>query len=110
LQSIVAQQFAGTFEVIIVEDGSKNTCKDIVTAFAKQLDLAYHYKPNTGAGDSRNFGMQHAKGNYFIILDSDVLLPKHYLTEVQQTLTKNSQMPLVAQMLQMLALHHYKKE
>ncbi|OUS00715.1 glycosyl transferase family 2 [Flavobacteriales bacterium 33_180_T64] len=77
------------FEIVIVEDGSSIDCKHIVNAFSQDLDISYYFKDNSGPGDSRNFGMQNAKGNYFIILDSDCLLPPHYLETVQSYLTLN---------------------
>ena len=43
----------------------------------------------TGPGDSRNYGMKKAKGNYFIILDSDCILPPHYLETVDSFLNKS---------------------
>lgn len=58
----------------------------MVDAFSKQLSISYYFKPNSGPGDSRNYGMQKAKGNYFIILDSDCILPKQYLKAVAQSL------------------------
>lgn len=86
LESISSQDFAGVFEVVIVEDGSTDSSEHMVSAHADQLDIAYYKKQNTGPGDSRNFGMKKAKGNYFIILDSDCLLPRHYLSEVNREL------------------------
>ena len=77
-----------SFEVVIVEDGSQDTCEDIVDDFNESLDISYYYKENTGPGDSRNFGMNKANGNYFIILDSDVKVPKGYLTTVIESLSK----------------------
>lgn len=77
------------FEVVIVEDGSTETSKHIIDAFSDALDISYYYKSNTGPGDSRNYGMRKAKGNYFIILDSDVLLPSNYLQEVKIFLDKS---------------------
>jgi glycosyltransferase involved in cell wall biosynthesis len=50
------------------------------------LNISYFYKENSGPGDSRNYGMLHAKGNYFIILDSDCLLPPHYLVTLEEFL------------------------
>lgn len=78
-----------SFEVVIVEDGSTETSKHIVVQFAQLLNISYFFKENSGPGDSRNFGMKHAKGNYFIILDSDCLLPANYLVEVQKALQDN---------------------
>lgn len=74
------------FEIVIVEDGSTVDCKSVVDAFRTRLDISYHAKENSGPGDSRNFGMRHAKGNYCIILDSDCLLPEHYLKTVHSFL------------------------
>ncbi|EDP69877.1 putative glycosyltransferase [Flavobacteriales bacterium ALC-1] len=77
------------YEIVIVEDGSNITSETIVNTFKDQLDISYYYKPNSGPGDSRNYGMQKAKGKYFIILDSDVILPSNYLIEVKKFLSKS---------------------
>lgn len=89
LTSIVQQDFKDNFEVLLIEDGSTNSSKLIAETFQKKIDLKYFFKENSGAGLSRNFGMQKATGNYFIILDSDVLLPKNYLQEVKKGLTES---------------------
>jgi glycosyltransferase involved in cell wall biosynthesis len=83
LESFCQLEGGYTYEIVIVEDGSTETSEDIVNSFKRQLNISYYYKSNSGPGDSRNFGMQKAKGNYFIILDSDVILPSQYLQEVQ---------------------------
>ena len=72
------------FEVVIVEDGSKIPCKNVCDKYANILDLHYYYKENSGPGQSRNYGVDHAQGDYVIILDSDVVLPKDYLTAVSE--------------------------
>lgn len=86
LQSLAQQDFEKDFEVVIVEDGSSESSEDIVETFKGGLQISYYFKENSGPGDSRNFGMQKAKGNYFIILDSDCILPKQYLSEVDKEL------------------------
>ena len=78
-----------TYEIVIVEDGSTETSEAIIELFKSQLDISYYYKSNSGPGDSRNYGMQKAKGDYFIILDSDVILPANYLTRVKKFLSKS---------------------
>lgn len=75
------------FEIVIVEDGSTITSLQEVQKYANKLNISYYNKPNTGPGDSRNYGMQKAKGNYFIILDSDCILPSNYLTQVLKSLS-----------------------
>ncbi|SFS75363.1 glycosyltransferase [Lutibacter maritimus] len=89
LASLSKQTYSKGFEIIVVEDGSENTSKEIVENFSNKLTIQYFLKNNTGAGASRNFGMQHAMGNYFIIFDSDCVIPPNYLVEVENALTKN---------------------
>ncbi len=89
LDSMSVMNYPKAYEIVIVEDGSSNTSKDVVASFADRLSISYYQKPNTGPGDSRNYGMRKAKGNYFIILDSDVILPIDYLFKVTDFLTKN---------------------
>ena len=85
LQSL-CQQSQKDFEVIIVEDGSKNPCKDVCEKYADKLDLHYYFKDNSGPGQSRNYGAERAKGEWLIILDSDVVLPDGYLLAVDNRL------------------------
>ncbi|MFP2997632.1 glycosyltransferase [Spongiivirga sp. MCCC 1A20706] len=89
LGSMKSLDFEDDFEIVIVEDGSQHTAKEVVESYRNVLRITYFQKENTGPGDSRNFGMQKAKGNYFLILDSDCLLPKQYLKEV--TIELNNQ-------------------
>ncbi len=81
--------FKNSFEVVIIEDGSTISSEKIVKKFSKTLTISYYKKPNTGPGDSRNYGMQKAKGNYFLILDSDCIIPSDYLTHVDNSLNKS---------------------
>ena len=88
LESFEALQGDISYEIVIVEDGSSETSKQVVDTFSKSLNISYYFKENSGPGDSRNYGMKKAKGNYFIILDSDCILPKTYLVEVKKSLEK----------------------
>ena len=89
LESLVKQDFSDDFEVLIIEDGSTQKSNVIVEKYESNLNLKYFFKENSGAGASRNFGMQEASGNYFIILDSDVIVPSQYLSEVKKALENN---------------------
>ncbi len=89
LESLVQTTYKTAFEVVLVEDGSTLPCDEVVKKFAHQLTISYYYKENSGPGDSRNFGMQKAKGDYFIIFDSDCIIPKQYLSEVATELQAN---------------------
>lgn len=70
-------------EILIIEDGSDQDCKEIVKENGRALNLKYFYKPNSGPGDSRNYGMKRANSDYFVILDSDAILPKDYLINLK---------------------------
>ena len=87
LQSL-CEQTVKDFEVIIVEDGSVNPCKDVCDKYADILSLHYYAKENSGPGQSRNYGAERANGTYVIILDSDVVLPPTYLQAVEDELTQ----------------------
>ena len=69
LQSMQKLNFTSEFEIVIVEDGSTLSSKSVVDEFKNSLNISYYFKENSGPGDSRNFGMSKAKGNYFLILD-----------------------------------------
>ena len=86
LQSL-CEQTVKDFEVIIVEDGSIKPCKDVCNKYAGILSLHYYAKENSGPGQSRNYGAERANGEYVIILDSDVVLPKGYLQAIDNALT-----------------------
>lgn len=89
LGSIWLLDYQYPFEVVLVEDGSTETAEEVVLDFKDKLNISYYFKKNSGPGDSRNYGMARAKGNYFIILDSDCLLPTAYLSKVDSFLSRN---------------------
>ncbi|MFS4481520.1 glycosyltransferase [Hyunsoonleella sp. 2307UL5-6] len=86
LSSFKAMDTNLDYEIVIVEDGSTETSQAVIERYTKDLNISYFFKENSGPGDSRNYGMQRAKGNYFIILDSDVIMPNNYLSEVDKSL------------------------
>ena len=89
LNSLLSQSYT-QFEVVIVEDGSTLRCEEVVAAFGHDLSIRYFYQENTGQGFARNFGMQQAKGDFFVILDSDVLLPPTYFEALEKAIATRS--------------------
>lgn len=81
LASLTKQDYTN-FEVLVIEDGSKLKAKEIVDSYRDRLQVSYYYKENEGQGFARNFGFERAKGDYFIIFDSDIILPATYLQTV----------------------------
>lgn len=81
LESLTRQTY-GNFETLIIEDGSKEKCEHVVEKYHEQLNITYYYKENSGQGFSRNYGFERAKGDYFVVFDSDCLIPPHYFETV----------------------------
>lgn len=88
LHSLTHQTYQN-FEVLIIEDGSEFDCKSIVESYTESLDIHYHFKENSGQGFSRNYGFDRAIGDYFIVFDSDCIVPPHYLETVNQYIAFN---------------------
>lgn len=82
----LTEQTYRQFEVLVVEDGSKNDARRIVESYAAELDVKYYYKQNEGQGFTRNFGFSKARGDYFVVFDSDCLIPSDYLETVNNYL------------------------
>lgn len=87
LHSLTLQRYKD-FEVIVVEDGSTIPCKDVVEQYRDRLDIKYFSKPNSGPGQTRNYGAERSNGNYLIILDSDCILPEGYFTAIEAELQR----------------------
>lgn len=82
----ISEQTYKDFEVIVVEDGSVISSQEVVKKFDQLFAIQYHYKANSGPGDSRNVGATLAHGDYLIILDSDIILPANYLQTIHDFL------------------------
>ncbi|MBR5745018.1 MAG: glycosyltransferase [Muribaculaceae bacterium] len=85
LKSLAAQT-AKNFEVIIVEDGSTDPCKTTVERYSDSLDVKYFFKENEGRSIARNYGMERASGDYFILFDSDCVIPPEYFATLSARL------------------------
>ena len=88
LESLTHQTYKD-FEVIVVEDGSGQKCDKVVEQYVHELKIKYCFKDNEGQGFARNYGYRRAKGSYFVVFDSDCLLPEDYLDAVN-TYLKNT--------------------
>ena len=87
LDSLTHQTFRD-FEVLVIEDGSAIPCKDIVEKYDDLLSIKYFVKPNSGPGQTRNYGAERAEGEYLLILDSDCIVPPTYLEAVEAELNR----------------------
>ena len=71
IDSILAQTFAD-FELILVNDGTKDSCPAIMQAYAeKDSRVRQVHKENGGLSSARNAGLDVARGEYIVFVDSD---------------------------------------
>ncbi len=89
LNSLLKQNYS-QFEVVVIEDGSRISSQSVVEQYQLQLDITYLSQKNLGQGFARNYGMREAKGDFFVILDSDVILPPDYLKMLAHAITSKN--------------------
>ena len=77
LYESLKKQTIKNFEWVIVDDGSTDNTKEVVSKFdEKDFEINYYFKVNGGKHTAINYGLDVAKGEYFFIVDSDdMLLP-----------------------------------
>lgn len=62
-------------EIIAVNDGSKDNSEDIIKKYAQQdARISYFSQKNQGQSAARNLALQHAKGEFIYMMDSDDVL------------------------------------
>ena len=88
MESLSRQTFTD-FEVIIVEDGSTQPCKQVVEQYASTMQARYFFKSNEGRSIARNYGIERAQGDYFVFFDSDCVIPETYFETLSKSLDEN---------------------
>ena len=89
LDSILNQSYED-YEVIVVNDGTKDNSQDIIDEYVKKDNRVKGYKKkNGGLSDARNFGVGKAKGDYLLFLDSDDSINNLLLEELNKEIEKN---------------------
>lgn len=83
----LSRQSVKNFEVVIVEDGSSEPCREVAEK-DWGIDVKYFYKENEGRSIARNYGMERAAGDYFIFFDSDCVIPPDYFATLARELDK----------------------
>jgi GT2 family glycosyltransferase len=89
LMASLTYQSYREFELILADGTPDESLVKIIDKYRTQLTVQRLHRPHLGISDSRNLRCQHAKGKYFIFLDSDCVLPKNYLDNVSKGLNDN---------------------
>jgi glycosyltransferase involved in cell wall biosynthesis len=88
LASMATQTFRN-FEAVIIEDGSDIRSDALVKEYEGKLDIRYVDLPHSGPSVARNAGVDAARGDYFLFVDSDCILPEGYLAAMDRFLETN---------------------
>ncbi|RPG64236.1 MAG: glycosyltransferase [Flammeovirgaceae bacterium TMED290] len=85
----ISKQSFKNLEVIIVDDGSQISSREIFQNFKKKLDISYFFTENQGPALARNFGVKNANGEWIIFFDSDCTVPNNYFKILEKFLNNN---------------------
>lgn len=90
VDSILAQTFTD-FELILVDDGSKDRSGQICDEYAEMDErVKVIHKENSGPSDTRNRGIEQAAGNYFMFVDSDDYIAPTMVECLYQSILKEN--------------------
>lgn len=87
LDSVLAQDYMGEYEVLCIDDGSTDGTADRLNAYAVDNPrVRVLHKPNGGPSEARNYGVEHAKGDYVAFVDGDDIVSPYYLSSLAEGL------------------------
>lgn len=95
LDSVLAQEFAA-WEMLIVDDGSKDNTAAVVRPYLVDSRIEYLPKKNAERGAARNYGLAHAQGEYVLFLDSDDRLHSDHLATLHRKIEELRQPNFIA--------------
>lgn len=91
VESILGQTFHD-FELLLIDDGSTDGSGALADELGKtDPRIRVFHKPNGGAASARNYGLDHAQGQYALFVDGDDTLEAHTLETVERSLAENAQ-------------------
>lgn len=93
IDSILNQTFKD-FELILIDDGSKDKSYEIMKCYTKDKRLKIFKQKNMGPAKTRNRGIKEASGEFIMFIDSDDFIDNNYI-EKYYNASKNSSYDLV---------------
>lgn len=90
LDSIVSQKINGEFEVIVVDDGSKDRSGEIADSYGVSSNIRVIHQKNGGLSAARNTGLRASRGKFVMFVDSDDLIGPGYLEDMRCRLEETS--------------------
>lgn len=88
IDSVIVQTYTN-LEIILVDDGSPDKCPQICDEYAeKDTRIIVLHKENGGLSDARNYGVENAKSDYVMFMDSDDYVDENYVLSLAQLMIK----------------------
>lgn len=85
--SSLVQQTYSHLEILLIDDGSPDNCPALCDAWAdRDPRILVFHKENGGLSDARNYGLDHASGDYITFVDSDDYVAPNYVAVLYDTL------------------------
>ncbi|MBD2339862.1 glycosyltransferase family 2 protein [Calothrix sp. FACHB-156] len=94
IDSLLAQDFAAEFEVVVVDNNSSDRTKEVVAQRASNPRLKYVFESTTGLSVARNTGAKLASGEILAYLDDDAVASDRWLSVFYDAYKNNSQLAI----------------
>lgn len=94
IDSLLGQDFAGEFEVIVVDNGSSDRTREVTQARASNPRLKYVFEPTLGLSVARNTGAKAAQSEILAYLDDDAVASVGWLQVLYDAYQHNSQLAI----------------
>ncbi len=94
IDSLLSQDFAAGFEVVVVDNGSKDNTKQVVERRLEDERLKYIYEPSLGLSVARNTGAKVSSGEILAYLDDDAVASKSWLQVLCGAYQSNSKLAI----------------
>ncbi len=94
IDSLLAQDFSGSFEVVVVDNASKDRTREVVEARLPNPKLKYVYEPVTGLSVARNTGAKTASAEILAYLDDDAVASSQWLRVLHEAYQSNDKLAI----------------
>ena len=88
IDSILKQSY-GNLEIIIINDGSKDSTEEKCMKYIKNKKIKYIRIKNSGVSNARNIGIENSTGTYIMFVDSDDYIEKNMVERLYDNINEN---------------------